>query len=96
MAAQQSARPPVRVRFRFDVDSGAVEFIVDDSAPDRSDDYHDKVAEAIGRFLARHPEIADAGHIRYRLDREWHEITAAYERKEKGKEKDEEQGKVAD
>jgi plasmid stabilization system protein ParE len=70
------------------VDTGEIEFIVDDNAPDRSEDYHDKVAQAIASFLARHPEIADAGHIRYRLDQEWHEITEAYERREREKEQD--------
>jgi len=35
-----------------------------------------------------HPEISDAGHVRYRINQEWREITADYERKEKEKEKD--------
>ncbi len=87
MSAQPS-RPPVRIRFRFDIETGDVEFIVDDNSPDRSDDYHDKVANAIASFLARHPEIQDAGHIRYRLDQEWYELTQAYEQREKDKEKD--------
>lgn len=81
----QPNRPPIRVRFHFNLDTGEIEFIVDDSAPNRSEDYHDKVAQAIGRFLSRHPEIQDAGHIRYQLDDEWHELTATYERKEKAK-----------
>jgi hypothetical protein len=75
-------RPSIRVRFRFNIDTGAMEFIVDDNSPDRSEDYHDKVAEAIAGFLARNPDIRDAGHIRYRLDQEWHDLTQAYEQKE--------------
>lgn len=80
--ADTPQRPPIRVRFRFDVDTGNMEFIVDDIAPDRSEDYHNKVAQAIAAFLARHPMIEDAGHIRYRLDQEWHELTQAYERRQ--------------
>ena len=60
-----------------------MEFIVDDSSPDRSEDYHDRVAAAIARFLARNPEISDAGHIRYRLDREWHTLTTRHQREKK-------------
>ena len=81
--ADQPQRPPIRIRFQFNVDTGDMEFIVDDDSPDRSEDYHDKVAQAIARFLARNPEIADAGHIRYRLDQEWRELTVAYEQREK-------------
>ena len=84
----ESPRPPVRVRLRVNIDTGDVEFIVDDISPDRSEDYHDKVAHAIAGFLARHPEIRDAGPIRYRLDQEWHELTQTYERKQKDGEKE--------
>ncbi len=76
------SRPPIRIRFRFNIDTGDMEFIVDDNAPNRSEDYHDRVAETIARFLARNPEIRDAGHIRYRLDQEWHALTQAHARKE--------------
>ena len=78
--ADEPTRPPIRIRFRFNLDTGDLEFIVDDSSPDRSEDYHDKVAHAIASFLGRHPEIQDAGHIRYQLDQEWHELTQTYER----------------
>ncbi len=65
-----SKRPPVRIRFRFNVETGETEFVIDDDAPDRSEEYHDKVAEAIAGFLSRHPEIKDAGNIRHRMERE--------------------------
>ena len=86
--SDETTRPPVRVRFRFNVETGEVEFIVDDISPDRSDDYHDKVAHAIASFLDRHPEIQDAGPIRYRLDQEWQTLTDAHERKEKKAKRD--------
>lgn len=69
--ADETKRPPIRIRFQFNVDTGEIELIVDDLSPDRSEAYHDRVAEAIATFLARHPEIEDAGPIRYRLDQEW-------------------------
>ncbi len=80
-------RPSVRVRFQFNVDTGDIEFIVDDSAPDRSEDYHDKVATAIASLLARNPEIADAGRIRYRLDQEWRVLADEHKRTEEDKAK---------
>jgi hypothetical protein len=76
-----SDRPPIRVRFHYNLETGDLEFIVDDTEPDRSEDYHNKVADAIARFLARNPEIQDAGHIRYQLDHEWHELTQNYEQR---------------
>ncbi|HLW03748.1 MAG TPA: hypothetical protein VKT82_34190 [Ktedonobacterales bacterium] len=63
-------RPPVRVRFRFNIDTGEMELIVDDISPDRSEEYHNKVAEAIASYLARNPDVQDAGAIRHRLDQE--------------------------
>ena len=86
--AEQSNRPPVRIRLRFNMDTGAVEFIVDDNSPARTEDYHNRVAQAIASFLARHPEIQDAGHIRYRLDQEWYELTQTYEQNQKEQEKE--------
>ena len=86
--SDQPTRPPVRIRFRFNVDTGEIEFIVDDNSPDRSEDYHDKVADAIASYLARHPEIENAGHTRHRLDQEWRQITAAFEERERKREKD--------
>jgi len=81
--ADTPARPPVRIRFHFNVDTGEMDLIVDDSSPDGSEEYHDKVTQAIASYLARNPEIEDAGHIRGRLDREWQALVAAYEQKEK-------------
>lgn len=60
-------RPKVRVRFKYNVDTGEIEeFIIDDNAPDRSESYHDQVARAFADPLGRHPEIEDAGRIRHR------------------------------
>lgn len=80
--SDQARRPAIRIRFQFNVETGEMELIIDDNAPDRSEDYHDKVAGAIAAFLARHPEIEDAGPIRYRLNREWQSRLAALEKEE--------------
>lgn len=57
-------RAPVRISFKYNKDTGeVVEFIVDDSTPEASEEYHDKVAEAISSRLSRSPDIRDAGHI---------------------------------
>jgi len=76
-------RPPVRIRFRFNVDTGETEFIIDDGAPDRSEEYHDNVAQAIASYLARHPEIEDAGAIRHQIEQGRQAITDATGRNEK-------------
>jgi len=76
--SNESARPPIRVRFRFNIDTGEIEFIIDDISPDRSEEYHNKVAHAIASFLDRNPEIRDAGAIRYRLDQEWYTLTDSH------------------
>ena len=55
-------RPSVRIKFKFNVDTGEIEeLLVDDRAPDRSEGYHDKVAGAIAKYLVRNPEVEDAG-----------------------------------
>jgi hypothetical protein len=77
----EPARPSIRIRFRFDVDTGEIELIVDDQAPDRTEEYHDKAAALIARFLARNPDVRDAGHIRYRLNQEWQARVEEYERR---------------
>ena len=74
-------RSPIRVRFRYNLETGDIEFIVDDTDPGASEEYHEKVAAAIARFLERHPEIQDAGHMRYQLDHEWYELTQSYEQR---------------
>ena len=86
--ADQPKRPPIRVRFRFNVDTGDLELIIDDNSPDRSEEYHDNVADAIASYLIRNPDIEDAGAIRHRLDREWQALIEAHEWKEKEPEKD--------
>ncbi|HEY4387740.1 MAG TPA: hypothetical protein VGN34_25080 [Ktedonobacteraceae bacterium] len=75
-----ASRPPIRVRLRINIDTGEIEFIIDDSSPDRSEDYHNRIAHAIASFLDRNPEIRDAGPMRYRLDQEWYALTDAHER----------------
>ncbi len=62
-------RPPVRVRFRYNLETGEVEeFIIDDNAPEQSEAYHDGVAEILAGRLGRRLEIQNAGAIR--LNRE--------------------------
>lgn len=55
-------RPPVKIKFRFNLETGTIEqFIVDDNAVGASEEYHDRVALAVGDLLARKVEIKDAG-----------------------------------
>ncbi len=59
-------RPPVKIKFRFNLETGTIEqFIVDDNAAGASEEYHDRVALVVGDLLARKVEIKDAGP-RYR------------------------------
>ena len=59
-------RPPVKIKFRFNLETGTVEqFIVDDNAVGAGEEYHDRVALAVGDLLAREVEVRDAGP-RYR------------------------------
>lgn len=81
--SNESARPPIRIRLRFNIDTGDIEFIIDDISPDRSEEYHNKIAHAIASFLDRNPDIRDAGPIRYRLDQEWYALTDAHEQRER-------------
>ena len=62
-----SKRPPVKIKFRFNLETGTVEqFVVDDNAAGASEEYHDRVALAVGDLLARKVEVKDAGP-RYNL-----------------------------
>ena len=80
-------RPPIRIRLRFNIDTGEIEFIIDDISPDRSEQYHDRIAHAIASFLDRNPEIRDAGTtIRYQLDQEWRTLTDPQQPRERGNE----------
>jgi plasmid stabilization system protein ParE len=57
-----SNRPPVRISFKYNKDTGEiVEFIVDDNSPTASEEFHDRVAEAVATSLSRRAEIYDAG-----------------------------------
>ncbi len=61
-----SKKQPVTIRFRYNKESGEIEdLIVDDNAPNASDDFHDKVAELIARQLGANATIEDAGPIRF-------------------------------
>ena len=56
------SRPPVRISFKYNKDTGEiVEFIVDDSSPTASEEFHDRVAQAVANTLGRRAEIYDAG-----------------------------------
>lgn len=58
-------RPPIRVSFKYNKDTGEIEeFIVDDNAPTASETLHNRIAEAISSRLGRRPEIEDAGNVR--------------------------------
>lgn len=58
-------RPRVRIRFRYNIDTGEIEeFIIDDQAATASEAYHDKVAHALASRLGRDPAIEDAGPVR--------------------------------
>jgi len=58
-------RPPFRIRFKYNIDTGDVEeFIIDDNARAASESYHDKVANQIASKLARNPDVLDAGMLR--------------------------------
>jgi len=60
----KTKRPRVRIRFKYNKDTGDIEeFIIDDNAPSASEEYHDKIAEAIAARLGSNPEIEDAGPI---------------------------------
>ena len=55
-------RPPVKIKFKYNLETGDIEqFIVDDNAAGASEEYHDRVALAIGDLLAHRAEIEDAG-----------------------------------
>ena len=55
-------RPAVKIKFKYNLETGAIEqFIVDDNAAGASEEYHDRVAQAIGDLLAHKVEIEDAG-----------------------------------
>ncbi len=58
-------RPPVRIRFKYNIDTGEIEdFIIDDDAITASEDYHKDIAKDISSLLGRNPKITDAGSIR--------------------------------
>lgn len=56
------SRPPVNIRFRFNIETGQIEdFIIDDNAIAADEDYHDRVAAKIAGLLANNPEIFATG-----------------------------------
>ncbi len=59
------ARPKIRVRFKYNIDTGEIEeFFVDDNQPSASEAAHDQRARAVASRLARAPDIRDAGPVR--------------------------------
>jgi len=61
----EKKRPPVRIRFKYNVDTGEIEeFIIDDNAVSAGEEYHDKVAKSVAARLGRNPDITDAGPVR--------------------------------
>jgi len=57
-------RPRVRIRFKYNKDTGEIEeFIIDNNAPGASEKYHDGIARSIAGQLGINPEIEDAGAI---------------------------------
>ena len=74
-------RPRVRIRFQYNMETGEIEeFLIDDNALAASEEYHDKVAQAIAGRLGREPQIEDAGLIRG-TEGEPDRITEASERR---------------
>ncbi len=58
-------RPRVRIRFKYNQETGKIEdLIIDDNAPTAGDAYHDEIAALIAGYLGRNPDISDAGPIR--------------------------------
>ncbi|MET0648042.1 MAG: hypothetical protein ABW208_15605 [Pyrinomonadaceae bacterium] len=59
-------RPSVRISFKYNKETGEIEdFIIDDSAPTASEEYHDSVARAVSKHLSRGAQIEDAGRPRH-------------------------------
>ncbi len=79
----KSERPRVRVRFRFNVETGETDFIIDDQSPDRSNQYHDAMAAAIAAYLSSNPQIEDAGAIRHELERDRYQMIEAEKNEKK-------------
>lgn len=66
---EPTSRPRVSIRFRYNADTGAIEeFLIDDHAPDRTEQYHDRIAGAIASHLARNSGIADAGNASAQIE----------------------------
>ena len=62
----KTPKKPVRIRFRFNKESGEIEdLIVDDNTPNASESFHDQVAELIASQLGAKAVIRDAGPIRF-------------------------------
>ena len=85
-------RPRVRIRFKYNKDTGEIEeFIIDDQAPAASEEYHDKVAHAIAGRLARDPDVEDAGPVRLpQVEQQVVELPEVEEEEERTKEMAEE------
>ncbi len=85
--ANQSQRPKIKVRFHFNIETGEMDLIVDDNAAHLSEDYHDKIAQALASYLGRNPDIQDAGP-RYLLEEELEARRVAQQEREQTKEQE--------
>jgi plasmid stabilization system protein ParE len=86
----EKKRPPIRISFKYNKDTGEIEeFIVDDNAPTASETLHNKIAETISSRLGRRPEIEDAGNVRLpQIEPRVVEAPAPDREKEKSKEEE--------
>ncbi len=58
-------RPPIRIRFKYNIDTGEIEdFIIDDNSITASEEYHQDIARQITGLLEKNAEIVDAGGVR--------------------------------
>ncbi len=79
-------RPPIKIKFKYNLETGAIEqFIVDDNAAGASEEYHDRVALAIGDLLAHQAEIEDAGPRHLATQRADRKISAGIKDRESEK-----------
>lgn len=80
-------RPPIKVRFHFNLETGEMELIIDDNAPHLSEEYHDRIAAALASYLGRNPDIEDAGP-RHLLEQEQTARRAAQTQREQRRERE--------
>ena len=80
-------KKPVRIRFKFNKETGQIEdFIIDDNAPEASESQHDKIAGLIASQLGVNPMIEDAGP-RHTVAKQGEKVETQPESKEKDSDK---------